>query len=101
VNIRRASFIDAVTPAGVRALRLPVAFPYGVPWEPCQRIAARAYAARESGIAARSSADATTTAFTGEELAVFDAAMALVSREDRLPFEHWYPVEAPTHELRI
>jgi hypothetical protein len=101
VNVRRASFVDAVTPTGVRALRLPVAFPYGVPWEPCQRIAARAYTARESGIAARSNAAVTAISFIGEELVIFDTAMALVSRESRLPFEQWYPLESPTHEPRI
>ena len=100
VDVERAAFVDAVTARGVRALHLPASFPSGVSWQPCQRIAASAYAARESGIAARSNADATPTSFVGEELAVFDIAMNLVSRQDRLPFDQWYPVEAPTREPR-
>jgi RES domain-containing protein len=93
VDVRPAAFVDIVTPPGIRAVRFPATFPYGVPHAPCQRIGARAYAARESGIAARSNADATETSFVGEELAVFDTAMALVARKERLPFERWYPVE--------
>ena len=93
VNVASASFVDIVTPAGIRAVRLPAGFPYGVPHEPCQRIGARAYAAREIGIATRSNADATATSFVGEELAVFDTAMTLVARGERLPFAQWYPVE--------
>jgi RES domain-containing protein len=101
VNVHHAAFVDAVTPAGIRALRLPKGFPFGVPWPPCQRIGARAYAARESGIATRSNADATATSFVGEELAIFDTAIRLVSRQERLSFDQWYPVEVPTHEPRM
>jgi RES domain-containing protein len=98
VDVQLATFVDVVTPAGVRAVRLPAAFPYGVQHDPCRRIGARAYAARENGIATRSNADATATTFVGEELAAFDTALALARRMERLPFARWYPVETPQRE---
>ncbi|MBV8645673.1 MAG: RES family NAD+ phosphorylase [Candidatus Eremiobacteraeota bacterium] len=95
VDVRLAPFVDSVTPAGLRALKLPVHYPHGVSHEKCRQIGARAYAARENGIATRSNAEATRETYLGEELAVFDTALALVARLERRPFADWYPVEAP------
>jgi hypothetical protein len=98
VDVREAAFVDIVTPAGVRAARLPASFPHGVSHATCRRIGARAYAAGENGIAARSNADATATTFIGEELAVFDTALKLVARKKRIAFDQWYPVETPQRD---
>jgi len=95
VEVSPFRFIDVVTRQGVRALRLPAAFPYGVPWPPCQRIGLRAYAIRsERGIACRSNADVTPTSNVGEELAIFDRALQSVLRGIRVPFAEWYPPAA-------
>ncbi len=91
VGIREDAFVDAVTPAGVRALRLPASFPHGSSHGVCQRIGGRAYAAGERGIATRSNAGATPTRTIGEELAIFDNALHLAVRRERVPFDRWYP----------
>ena len=95
VEVRPATFVDAVTRAGLRALRLPARFPYGVSHAVCQRIGTRAHARGDNGIATRSNAEVTPTSVGGEELAVFDSALALIGRGERVPFDRWYPVEAP------
>jgi len=92
VEVRAAPFVDAVTDAGVRALRLPRTFPFRVAHAPCQRIGARSHARRDNGIASRSSAEATPTTVVGEELAVFDIAIGLVTRRERVRFDRWYPL---------
>lgn len=89
VAVRTAAFVDAVTAAGLRAVRLPAAYPAGTTWRRTQQVAAQAYAARERGIACRSAALP-----EGEELAVFDRHVEeLVDRGERIAFAHWYPVD--------
>lgn len=88
VEVKPASFVDVVTPAGIRALHLPASYPLNVSWNRCQTIARKAYVARSAGIACRSSVE-----IVGEELAVFDSFLSLVSRGRRLHFVDWYPVE--------
>jgi len=87
--------VDAATDAGLQSLHLPLTYPIGVPWGPCQVIGQRAHRLRENGIACRS-ADATertSMIIEGEELVVFDRAVRHVTRSDRLAFARWYPVE--------
>jgi RES domain-containing protein len=94
VTVAPTRFVDAATDAGLRSLRLPLAYPAGTSWRRCQGIAARAYDLAENGIACRS-ADAAgrTTIVDEEELVVFDRAMRRVTRRERIPFADWYPVE--------
>lgn len=94
VRIDEARFVDVVTPAGLRALKLPLRFPIGVDHVRCQRIATRAYEARKPGIACRSAvASAIEAGPVGEELAVFDTSVALVHPGPRIAFAQWYPLE--------
>lgn len=86
-----ARYVDLVTAAGVEAAGLPARFPFGVGWEPCQDVARRAYAAKEAGIAARSSSECGPSDWIGEELAVFDRAAQPRARGTRRPFTSWYP----------
>ncbi len=95
VTVAPMRAVDAVTDAGLRSLRLPTSYPVGATWAACRRIGARAYAAGEDGIACRT-ADATertNEVVQGEELVVFDTALHLVGRAQRVPFAQWYPVE--------
>ncbi len=87
--------VDAATDIGLQSLRLPLTYPVGVSWRPCQAIGKNAYGRGENGIACRSAdaADRTNISIEGEELVVFDRAVRHVTRLERLPFAQWYPVE--------
>ena len=84
---------DAVTPNGVAALSFAHNFPYGIPWSSCQAVARKAHAAGLSGVAARSNAEVTETAFVGEELALFEEIV--VEPQARCKFHEWYPDPVP------
>lgn len=86
VNVTESPFVDAVTDEGLLFLGLPPSYPMGVEWKQCQEIGRRLYDEDENGIACPSNAA------PGEELAIFDTALALVARGARLPFSTWYPV---------
>ena len=95
VTVTPIPVIDAVSDAGLQALRLPRTYPIGASWRTCQAIGKRAYARGLNGIVCRS-ADATgraKVASDGEELVVFDRAVRAVRRLDRVPFAQWYPLE--------
>jgi hypothetical protein len=91
-SVARARFVDAVTPPGVTALRLPVSYPLERSYAACRAIGARAYDAGEPGVACRSAAEATRAHFVGEELAVFDSSRSRVIAGMRQPFTKWYPL---------
>ena len=94
-DVPAASVVDVVNAKAIRELRLPKAYPVGVEWEPCQRIARRAYRDGVAGVAARSAAEARVDDVVGEELAYFDSQPALDAR-DRQAFDEWYPDPHPT-----
>ena len=94
VAVRPHLWVDAVTPAGRRQLHLAVAYRPGQGWSPCQRVARRAYAAGEHGVAAASAA-AASMGGAGEELAVFDRSTdAVVADGAPLRFSEWFPITA-------
>ena len=93
-DVPMVDVVDAFTPHGIEALGFAANFPYGVPWPPCQAIARHAHAARLAGVAARSNAEATATAFVGEELALFEE-VALGAPLVRRHFNEWYPDPIP------
>lgn len=95
ITVSPIRVVDAVSEAGLRSLRLPVSYPVGATWTACRRIGARAYAAGENGVACRTAdaAKGTRDLVEGEELVVFDTALNLVTRAERVPFTQWYPVE--------
>lgn len=95
VDVRPSRVLDVVTVAGLRALRFPVSYPYGVGQVRCRPIGRRARRAGLSGIACRSSAESTPTRWLGEELGWFDCAPALSENAPRLPFLKWYPDSIP------
>jgi RES domain-containing protein len=99
IEVPRLDVVDAVSASGISALGLPATYPYEVPWPPCQTIARDAHADGIAGIAARSNAEATSTSWVGEELAVFDSVtdLAIVSRE---AFAQWYPDPIPGSPTR-
>jgi hypothetical protein len=92
VDVITTNFVDAVTPRGLRFLRLPLSYPRGVGWKRCQQIAKRLYGAGEAGVACRSAA--AIAEVPGEELAIFDSSLRVVKPRSRVQFAEWYPVEA-------
>lgn len=86
--------LDACTTEGLTAIGFADNFPYRVPWPPCQAIAREAHAAELAGVAARSNAEATSTTFVGEELAVFEEVNAGPPTARR-KFHDWYPDPIP------
>jgi RES domain-containing protein len=86
--------LDACTAAGVAALGFAGDFPYGVSWPACQAIGREAHADALAGVAARSNAEATQTAWVGEELALFEEVVVGAARARRR-FEEWYPDPIP------
>jgi RES domain-containing protein len=94
IDITECVVLDAVTDEGLASVGLPSAYPYRVDHVFCQRIGARAHAEPGiSGIACRSASACSGPAhFVGEELALFDRAMAFGRPADRpRPFADWYP----------
>ncbi|MBC5798652.1 MAG: RES family NAD+ phosphorylase [Candidatus Eremiobacteraeota bacterium] len=87
--------LDVVTDLGLRGLRLPSTYPYGIGYERCRPIGRRARNAGLAGVACRSSAESTGTRWLGEELAWFDHAPRLSENAPRLPFHVWYPDLTP------
>ncbi len=99
VHIPSSHVLDVVSPHGVRAVRLPATYPFGVTQERCRPIGARAYAMAElRGIACRSSAEAAPTSWLGEEVAWFDRSPRPKENGSRRAFEEWYPDAYPGRE---
>lgn len=90
--VRQGLFVDAVTAAGLAALRLPAGYPFGATYAQCRTIGDAAYGAGEFGIACRSAAEAVRGRSVGEELALFDRAHGLATPGKRRPFSAWYPL---------
>jgi len=88
-------FVDAVSDAGIAALRLPKRYPFGVGWEQCQPIGKRAHDSGFRGVACRSAAEARPDSWLGEELALFDSAPRPRRTGRRRAFNDWYPDLAP------
>jgi RES domain-containing protein len=86
--------VDACTPDGIAALGFAENFPYGVTWQPCQAIGREAHATAMAGVAARSNAEVTETAWVGEELALFEE-FVVGSPRARRRFDEWYPDPIP------
>ena len=95
VNVPENRFLDVVTEAGLAALRFPRTYPFGVAYERCWPIARRAYAQRIAGIASRSNAEATSTFWIGEELALFDYSLPVRRVGKIKSFAQWYPDVIP------
>jgi hypothetical protein len=95
VNVPENRFLDVVSDAGVAALRLPRVYPFGVAYERCWPIARRAYRERVPGVACRSNAEATSTDWIGEELALFDFSLPVRKVGKTKSFAQWYPDADP------
>lgn len=85
------AYVNAVTDVGLRALSLPVSYPFDdrgrvIGHGVCQPIGQLAWDSGERGIACRSATKGTTT--VGEELAYFDRARLRVN-ETKL-FDDWF-----------
>jgi RES domain-containing protein len=93
-DVPRVAALDVYTRDGVAALGFADSFPSGVTWPSCQAIAREAHAAGLAGVAARSNAEATATAFVGEELALFEE-VAAGEPQARCKFHEWYPHPIP------
>ena len=91
-SVSSSRFVDAVTKSGIAALGLSPSYWLSHSHARCRAIGARAYDAREPGVACRSAAEATQTHYLGEELAVFDAARSLAVAGRRREFPEWYPL---------
>ena len=89
-DVPQAEVLDACTQPGIAALGFMDSFPYQVTWLACQTVAREAHAAGLSGIAARSHAEITATAYVGEELALFEESSPgpPIARRS---FQEWYP----------
>lgn len=95
VNVPENRFLDVITDAGIAALRLPHAYPFGVAYERCWPIARRAYEEHIAGVACRSNAEATSTFWVGKELALFDYSLPVRRVGKIKPFAQWYPDAIP------
>jgi RES domain-containing protein len=93
-NIPATEVLDACTPEGLTKLGFAANFPYSVTWPPCQAAAREAHAAGLAGVAARSNAEVTATAFAGEELALFEEVI-VGPPQSRRRFDQWYPDPIP------
>ena len=93
-DVPMINVLDVCTSDGLAALGFAENFPYGVAWAPCQAIAREAHSAGIAGVAARSHAEVTSTAFVGEELAVFEDTI-LSELRARRSFDEWYPDPIP------
>jgi hypothetical protein len=93
-EVAEVEVLDACTPDGIAALGFAPNFPYGVAWPPCQAIGREAHEHALAGVAARSHAEATSTASVGEELALFEEVVVGASRARRR-FDEWYPDPIP------
>jgi hypothetical protein len=90
-TVSEGDYVNAITDAGLRALRLPVTYPLDpqgrvIPHSACQPIGQRAWDARERAIACRSAAASAPA--SGQELAYF-GRRGLRVRETQL-FTDWY-----------
>jgi hypothetical protein len=95
VDVAVGDALDVVTPKGVRGLKLPAEYPYGVGHDRCQPIGRRALRAGLPGVACRSNAECTPTDWIGEELAWFDSAPPPTEIGARARFAQWYPDHIP------
>ncbi len=86
--------VDVVSAAGIAAVGLPLAYPFGVDWPACQAIARAAHADVALGVACRSAAEATATWTVGEELALFEGGPPPIIAERRA-FAQWFPDPIP------
>lgn len=85
-------YVDAVSEAGLRSLRLPADYPAELrdDWTVCQEIGDAAYRAGEQGIACRSACAGAEP--TDEELALFvRSRRAAPEAGERRPFAEWFP----------
>lgn len=96
VGVPTSDDLDVVNSEGIRALRLPASYPFGVGHERCQPIGLRAYRSRRfHGIACRSAAECQQGYWVGEELAWFDSSPHLKETGPRRDFAGWYPDPIP------
>jgi hypothetical protein len=96
VKVPKSTVLDLVSEQGVRGLRLPEHFPWGVARDRCQPIGLRAYRSGHfQGIASRSAAECSPHHWVGEELSWFDSSPPLRENGPRRPFERWYPDVTP------
>ena len=86
--------LDACTAEGVAALGFADDFPWAVSWPACQAVGREARAGALAGVAARSNAEATRTAWVGEELALFEEVV-VDPPTARRRFDEWYPAPIP------
>ena len=95
VEVPSAPVADIVSSGGIAAAGLPHDYPFGVGHAACWPVACAAYAdAAIAGIACRSSAECTSTRFSGEELAWFDRSPRPAELRRRT-FEEWYSEPHP------
>jgi len=88
--------LDVVGAGSITALGLPSCYPFGVIREQCWPIARSAYKRTNMlGVACRSNAESTATAWIGEELAWFDRAPAVSKKGQAQTFDKWYPDVRP------
>lgn len=93
VDVRETDALDLVGNDGLRAVGLPVGYPFDADGRPvthvqCHPVGRAAYDALLAAIACRSAA--TGAAPTDEELAVFDRDAGIVTQTGRRPFAEWY-----------
>ena len=91
-TIKEDQFVNIVTKVGILALHLPESYPLGSTYAKCRAIGQKAYEVGERGIACLSAAEATRSRVVGEELALFDTTLDLVTPGKRYPFRSWYPL---------
>lgn len=95
VTVPQVQALDVVTAEGIRELRLPMTYPYGIPHERCRPIGRRAYRLGLLAVACRSAAECTPHEWIGEELAWFDHAPPLTQASSPRKFSDWYPDVIP------
>lgn len=94
LEIPTLDVVDACSTRGITALGFDERFPHGVACPACQAIARAAHSTGLPGVAARSNAEASSTAFPGEELALFEE-VAIGPPRARLAFKDWYSGPIP------
>jgi hypothetical protein len=96
VSVLAGPVLDVVGGASIAALGLPAHYPFGVSREQCWPIARNAYEQTTIlGVACRSNAESTASAWIGEELAWFDRAPVVSKLGKAQTFDRWYPDVRP------
>lgn len=98
VDVAETDALDLVSGGGLRAVGLPVGYPLDAEGQPvtheqCHSVGRAAYDAPLPAIVCRSAAAG--AAATGEELAVFDRDLGIVTQTGRRSFAEWYLGEGP------